>query len=175
MTTEGGGAIMGDFDRRSSPATGTPSGHVAGHVKPRSSLRSVRIQILVPVLVAAIGFAVLGLIQTNQALTEVDQADRAIALARATEPIGALAHAVAIEYVTVSDAAHRRAGTGADINAQRTETDAAREQFYGLIGSIRESAPALNPLVDAVDRTIRSLGTAREILAQAPDGSAEVR
>src|SRR5512139_3998822 len=156
MTTEGGGAIMGDFDRRSSPATGTPSGHVAGHVKPRSSLRS-------------------GLIQTNQALTEVDQADRAIALARATEPIGALAHAVAIEYVTVSDAAHRRAGTGADINAQRTETDAAREQFYGLIGSIRESAPALNPLVDAVDRTIRSLGTAREILAQAPDGSAEVR
>ena len=161
-----------DRGRRIRRATHTPE--IAGHARPRGALRSVRVQILAPVLVAAIGVATLGLIQVNQSLTEVSQSNRASALAEAVRPIGALAHALALEYIYTTDA-RRRGGPTAELTAQRADTDSRRAEFTVLSGAIRASAPQLDPLVTGVERSVRSLDTAREILVRAPDGSTEVR
>src|SRR3982074_1851718 len=69
----------------------------AAHSRP-SALLSVRVRIMLPVLLATVGVAVLGAIQTNDALTVAGEADRSMVLASASGAIGGVIHEVAFEY-----------------------------------------------------------------------------
>ena len=135
---------------------------------------SVRIRILLPVVLATIAVLVLGTMQFDQALDASEQSDRSSRLARTTTDIGALAHHLALEYVLQNEA--RRAGTEPpSLLEQEQATDDALARFRVSTVEIRATAPDLAGLCDTADRALAGLDSARAIVRQVPDGSAEVR
>jgi signal transduction histidine kinase len=164
-------------DNPTAQGAGRPRRAVAAHTRPRR-WRSIRVRLLVPVLIAALGIGALGAVQVAGALEVAAQADRARTLARASGVIGTLVHQIAFEYVLSNDARRGRLGraeASAALGRQQSLTEGALAQFAGVDLELRRLAPDLVPLTDTVDQAVRGLSSARVIAEQNPDGAAEVR
>jgi signal transduction histidine kinase len=166
-----------DWDDPPAPRTGqsNPSASrrtVAAHSRPRALL-SVRVRILLPVLLAAVGVATLGTIQVNDALITAGQADRSLVLATASGAIGRAIHEVAHEY-TLSSQDRRSGDPTALLIDQQDVTDDAVKKFLALKPALAASAPDLQVLLDTARKGLENLQDARSLAAQNPDDSAEV-
>ena len=167
-----------DRDGSAVPRTDQRRSGAPGALSPHTRLRfwqTVRVRILLPVVIATAAVLVLGTIQFGQALGQAGEADRSSRLARASIDVATLAYHIAQEYVVHNQA--RRAG-GAEqgpVLEQERRTDDALERFKAAHQVIRTTAPQLSPVSDAAERAVAGLASARAIIREAPDGSAEVR
>jgi len=153
----------------------TAEATVAGHNRP-GVLRSIRIRMLLPVVLAAVGLVLLGVIQTGDALGQSRAGQEARVLARASNAVVALVHQVQQEYVE-TNALHQRGGTaGAELlAAQRRRTDTARTRYFVASRAARDAVPALGPALTNADAYLDLIPSAREIAMTLPEGSSEVR
>lgn len=146
-----------------SPAA--PETSVAGHRRigwGRSGLRSVRAQLLAPIIVATAGLAVLGTLQTTAAATEAADAIRAQVLAvTATETVR-LVHEVDREMAETAAQRLRNGKTGEQlVTAQRRRTDAAAARYRKASQSAVGRTPQLAETLHAANVALDALGAAR--------------
>src|SRR5262245_11087056 len=137
-------------------------------------LRSIRVRILVPVLVATLGVVALGWVQVNDALTVAAQAGRAELLAQASGAIVGLVHEVGQEYVDTNEADRRGEAGRALLAAQQARTDAARTAYTVAMRQTSAAAPTLARLVDGADRALELLASARPAAQASGDFQVEV-
>src|SRR5262245_7792616 len=151
----------------------TPDVAVAAHTRP-GLLRSIRIRMLLPVVLATVGLAVLGYIQTDTALAQARQGERARVLANTSNAIVALVHQMQQEYVE-TNALRQRGGTaGAELlNAQRRRTDTARTGYVVAARAARDAVPSLGPAFAEADALLDLVPAGRERALTVP-GSVEV-
>lgn len=146
---------------------------VSGHNRPRLR-RSIRVQIMVPVIVAALGVAFLGATQIREATDAAASADRASVLARGAQAIGRLVHSVAAEYVQTNEA--RRSGRGDRLLVElQRQTDDAKEAFADAAVGLGAAAPDLVTLIDAATRATTTLDYARARARGEDAGIVELR
>lgn len=129
-------------------------------------LRSIRVRILVPVLVATLGVVALGWVQVNDALTVAAQAGQAELFAQASGAIVSLVHEIGQEYVDTNEADRRGEAGRALLAAQQERTDATREAYTVAMRQTIAAAPGLGRLVDSADRALQLLASTR-LTAQA--------
>src|SRR2546430_1789741 len=130
MSTTGGGAPdrapAGENGRASRPGPGTRSAaEIVGHAR-TGRLRSIRLRLLLPIVVATAGLVVLGVVQTRFAVNPSLDARRAQAMAATATATVRLVYRVGQEAAE-TDALHARGGyAGAPLvaSAQR-QTDPA--------------------------------------------------
>ena len=170
---------MSTKDRNSPPPPRTDTQNrswsrrsVAAHSKPRAWV-SIRVRIMLPVLLATVGVAVLGAIQVGDALTVAGAADRSSVLANASGAIGDLVHDVAFEYALTNQAS-RSGGSSAPLLEQQLATDAAAKRFAELQPSLEKAAPDLATPSSAAGKSLANLNSARSVGVQNPGGSTEV-
>src|SRR5689334_14690376 len=97
---------------------------VPGHVR-RTRLRSIRVRLLLPIIVAMGGLGVLGVGQPRAAMDVADDAQRSQQIAGALSTTVKLAHQVEEEIAETADLL-LRGGKGEQLlSAQRLRTDAA--------------------------------------------------
>jgi signal transduction histidine kinase len=144
----------------------------AAHSRP-SALLSVRVRIMLPVLLATVGVAVLGAIQTHDALTVAGEADRSRVLASASGAIGGVIYEVAFEYA-LSNEGRRTSGSSARLSEQLVRTDDAVKRFTQLEPTLQAAAPDLQARLSTVRKTLDGIASARSVATQLSDGSAEV-
>jgi hypothetical protein len=140
---------------------------VAGHrrdggSRKRSRLRSVRVQLLVPIAVAVLGLTVLGTAQTVAAIGSARDAHRAQVLAgTATATIGVV-HELERELAETVALRLRGASNGPQlVTAQRARTDTAIGALRAASNRARATAPGLGAVLDTADRAIAQLADVR--------------
>jgi signal transduction histidine kinase len=137
-------------------------------------LRSIRVRILVPVLVATLGVVALGWVQVDDALTVAAQAGRAELLSQASGAIVNLVHEVGQEYVDTNEADRRGEPGHALLAAQQERTDAARAAYTVAMRQTVAAVPALGRLNDGAERALELLGSTRQTAPASGDFQIEV-
>src|SRR4051794_33817622 len=108
----------------------TVDASVAGHRQRADlrgqGLRSVRTQLLAPIIVAVLGLAVLGAVQTRDAVSAANDADRAQILAGTATATARLVHELERELAETA-ALRSRGGKAGEVlvTAQRNRVDSA--------------------------------------------------
>ncbi|MFF4810636.1 nitrate- and nitrite sensing domain-containing protein [Micromonospora chersina] len=127
-------------------------------------LRSVRVQLLAPILVATVGLVVLGAAQTDAALDASVDADRARVLAGTATATVRLVHELERELGETA-ALRQRGGTAGRplVDAQRRRVDAAVARYRGASGDARRAAPDLTPVLDDADGRLGQLAPTRDL------------
>ncbi|MFI7216864.1 sensor histidine kinase [Micromonospora maritima] len=127
-------------------------------------LRSVRVQLLAPILVATAGLVVLGAAQTGAALDASADADRARVLAGTATATVRLVHELERELGETA-ALRQRGGTSGRplVDAQRRRVDAAVDRYRSAGGDARRAAPDLAGVLDEANGRLDQLGPAREL------------
>lgn len=140
---------------------------VAGH-RYRAVLRgrrlwSVRTQLLAPILVAILGFAVLGAIQTRSAIAAAADADRAQVLSHTATSTARLVHELERELAETA-ALRLRGGTAGQalVAAQQRRADAALAEYRTESRAAQKKAPALKATLAAAESSLAQLPKARE-------------
>ena len=125
-------------------------------------LRSVRTQLLAPILVATTGLVVLGTIQTGTALAASTDAQRARVLAGTATATVSLVHELERELAETA-ALRQRGGTSGRqlVDAQRHRVDAATERYRLASRAARQAAPDLGRPLDGVTEQLDQLDEAR--------------
>jgi len=146
---------------------------VAGHRRGLGSggfLRSVRTQLLVPIVVATAGLIVLGTIQTATAAAAARDASRAQVLATTATGTVRLVHEIERESAETVALRQRGGKLGLIlVTAQRQRTDAAATRYRRASQAARRSAPPLAKVLGAAGAALDSLEAARR---DAPIGGA---
>ncbi|MBQ1045617.1 MULTISPECIES: sensor histidine kinase [unclassified Micromonospora] len=126
-------------------------------------LRSVRVQLLAPILVATAGLVVLGAAQTDAALDASADADRARVLAGTATATVRLVHELERELGETA-ALRQRGGTSGRplVDAQRRRVDTAVERYRAAQGDARRAAPDLTPVLNDASRRLDKLAPTRE-------------
>ncbi|MFD2768233.1 sensor histidine kinase [Micromonospora eburnea] len=127
-------------------------------------LRSVRTQLLAPILVATVGLVVLGAIQTDAALAASADADRGRVLAGTATATVRLVHELERELGETA-ALRQRGGTAGRplVDAQRRRVDAAVERYRSASDEARRAAPDLAPVLDDADGHLGQLDPTRRL------------
>jgi signal transduction histidine kinase len=162
MSTTGGAVPDRVPARENGRAAAVPTPEVAGHLH-TGRLRSIRLRLLLPIVVATAGLLVLGVVQTRFALNTSLDARRAQVMAGTAIATVRLAYRVEQE-VAESDALHFRGGSaGAALveNAQG-ETDLAAGRFRSTVAAARAVAPPLRGVLDLAERALGGLRPVRD-------------
>lgn len=164
------------LDRPGQASRGAQTGEaaVAGHNRP-SRLRSIRVRILLPVILATAGLVGLGVVQTNDAITQVRQGDRARLLARASSAAVTLIHELEREYVETNALRQRGGQAGRQLlTAQRARTDMARTRYVLAGRDARAAVPTLDSPLEQADALLDRIPAAREAAFSSPAGALQV-
>src|ERR1043165_6843376 len=115
----------------------------------RATVQSVRVQLMLPIVIALVGLVALGTIQVRNALIEADDADRAQVLASLAGSTSSLVQELQREvsetlaYVQRSGASLAAGGVGKPLlESQRLRTDQALEKFRSAGVAAPDAAPA---------------------------------
>ncbi|MEU3457809.1 nitrate- and nitrite sensing domain-containing protein [Micromonospora sp. NPDC006766] len=126
-------------------------------------LRSVRTQLLAPILVATVGLVVLGATQTNAALAASADADRARVLAGTATATVRLMHELERELGETTALRQRGGMAGRPlVDAQRRRVDAAVDRYRSASGKARRAAPDLGRILDDADGYLGQLDPTRQ-------------
>src|SRR5256885_9104753 len=125
------------------PALGHVSPEVAGHVR-TGRLRSIRLRLLLPIVVATAGLVVLGAVQTQFAVRTSLDARRAQVMASTATATVRLVHRLEQEIAEI-DALRARGGSAGTqpVAAARGRTDPASRRFRTAAPAAGDPAPAL--------------------------------
>src|SRR5437763_1692061 len=139
-----------------------PSPEVAGHVR-TGRLRSIRLRLLLPIIVATAGLIVLGVVQTQFAVRTSLDARRAQVMASTATATVRLTHRLEQE-VAETDALRARGGTSglSLVTAAQAQTDLAASGFRSAAAAARDEAPALHPVLDAAEAEVAKLSGIRD-------------
>src|SRR5437763_11656523 len=142
-----------------------PSPEVAGHVR-TGRLRSIRLRLLLPIVVATAGLVVLGLVQTQFAVRTSLDARRAQVMAGTATATVRLVHRLEQEIAEI-DALRARGGSAGNqlVAAAEAQTDLAATRFHEAGGSARTIAPALRSVLDAAELELSRLPDIRAAVA----------
>jgi signal transduction histidine kinase len=163
MATTGGTAPerarAGEAGRLTQPHL---SAEVAGHVR-TGRLRSIRLRLLLPIVVATAGLVVLGLVQTQFAVRTSLDARRAQVMASTATATARLTHRLEQE-VAETDALRARGGTTGLplVTSAQAQTDLAASRFRTVAADAREAAPALRAVLDAAESELAKLNGIRD-------------
>ncbi|MGC4895293.1 nitrate- and nitrite sensing domain-containing protein [Micromonospora sp. DT31] len=127
-------------------------------------LRSVRVQLLAPILVATAGLVVLGAVQTSSALDASADADRARVLAGTATATVRLVHELERELAETA-ALRQRGGTAGRplVDAQRRRVDAAVDRYRSAGRDARRAAPNLTGVLDDANGRLNQMSPTREL------------
>src|SRR2546421_3702803 len=152
------------------PALGHVSPEVAGHVR-TGRLRSIRLRLLLPIVVATAGLVVLGVIQTQFAVRTSLDARRAQVMASTATATVRLTHRLEQE-VAETDALRARGGTSGMplVTQAQAQTDLAAGGFRTAAASARDEAPALRPVLDAAESELAKLSGIRDAVGTLKTG-----
>ena len=167
MSTTGGVAPdrvpASDNGRVFGPGLGTqPAAEIVGHAR-TGRLRSIRLRLLLPIVVATAGLAVLGVVQTRLAVHTSLDAHRAQAMAATATATVRLAYRVGQEAAE-ADALRARddsAGAALVASAQR-QTDLAANRFRTAAKAARAAAPTLNQVLGTAEGELTQLSGVRQ-------------
>ncbi|MEV0131675.1 nitrate- and nitrite sensing domain-containing protein [Dactylosporangium sp. NPDC050688] len=146
---------------------GVPDTSVAGHrrgggARP-SRLRSVRTQLLAPIVVAMIGLAALSTAQAATATSAAQDAVRARTLASTATSAVSFVHELEREVAETAALRQRGGKSGvALVVAQRQRTDAAAARYLADSRAAVQAVPAFELLVRTVSDIYSRLGATRE-------------
>ncbi|MEU8264565.1 nitrate- and nitrite sensing domain-containing protein [Micromonospora sp. NPDC048999] len=127
-------------------------------------LRSVRTQLLAPILVATVGLVVLGATQTNAALAASTDADRARVLAGTATATVRLVHELERELGETAALRQRGGMAGRPlVDAQRRRVDAALDRYRSASGKARRAAPDLARVLEDADGRLGQLDPTRQL------------
>ena len=164
MATTGGVAP----ERTSAGAAGAahsqlhPSPEVAGHVR-TGRLRSIRLRLLLPIIVATAGLIVLGVVQTQFAVRTSLDARRAQVMASTATATVRLTHRLEQEVAETDALRRARGGTAMPlVSSAQAQTDLAAGGFRTAAAAARDEAPALHPVLDAAEAEVAKLGGIRD-------------
>jgi signal transduction histidine kinase len=164
MSTTGGAAPdrtpVTDNGRASGPAQ--VAAEVSGHAR-TGRLRSIRLRLLLPIVVATAGLVVLGVVQTRFAVNTALDARRAQVMAGTATATVRLAYRVEQE-IAEADALRSRGGTSgaALLTAAQNQTDLAAKSFRTVAGQARTAAPALGDVLNQALTQIDQLPIVRD-------------
>ncbi|WP_262282101.1 nitrate- and nitrite sensing domain-containing protein [Micromonospora sp. MA102] len=127
-------------------------------------LRSVRVQLLAPILVATVGLVVLGAAQTGAALDSSADADRARVLAGTATATVRLVHELERELGETAALRQRGGAAGRPlVDAQRHRVDAAVTRYRAASGDAHRAAPDLAPVLNDADGRLGQLAPTRDL------------
>src|SRR5947207_309831 len=172
MATTGGVAP----ERTSAGAAGAahsqlhPSPEVAGHVR-TGRLRSIRLRLLLPIIVATAGLIVLGVVQTQFAVRTSLDARRAQVMASTATATVRLTHRLEQE-IAETDALRARGGTSGMplVTAAQAQTELAANAFRTAAAAARDEAPALRPVLDSAEAELAQLQGIRDAVGTLKTG-----
>jgi signal transduction histidine kinase len=143
------------------PASADPA--VAGHRRGGGSrVRSMRAQLLAPVLVAMLGLGVLGTVQTAEAVSNARDADRARVLATTATATVRLTHELERELAETVALRQRGGRSGEQlVTAQRMRTDQALGRYRQVRAMALRNTPSLDTQFRIADPQLSKLDTAR--------------
>jgi signal transduction histidine kinase len=174
MSTTGGAVpdrtpVM-ENGRASVPVAMPPAGgraaqvaaEVSGHAR-TGRLRSIRLRLLLPIVVATAGLVVLGVVQTRFAVNTALDARRAQVMAGTATATVRLAYRVEQE-IAEADALRSRGGTSgaALLTAAQNQTDLAARNFRTVAAQARPAAPALGDVLGQALTQIDQLAAIRD-------------
>ncbi|MFC4150438.1 nitrate- and nitrite sensing domain-containing protein [Micromonospora mangrovi] len=127
-------------------------------------LRSVRTQLLAPILVATVGLIVLGAPQTGTALDASADADRARVLAGTATATVRLVHELEQELGETSALRQRGGSSGRPlVDAQRLRVDTAVDRYRSASRAARGAAPDLVRVLEEADGQLGRLDPTRNL------------
>ena len=126
-------------------------------------LRSIRLRLLLPIVVATAGLVVLGAVQTQFAVRTSLDARRAQVMASTATATVRLTHRLEQE-IAETDALRARGGTSGMplVTQDQAQTDLAAGGFRTAAASARDEAPALRPVLDAAEAQLARLSGIRD-------------
>jgi signal transduction histidine kinase len=136
---------------------------IPGHRRGRPGwLRSVRTQLLLPIVVAASGLVALGAVQTRSATDAASDARRAQVLATTATDTVRLVHEIQREAAETVALRQREGRSGTIlVAAQRRRTDAAIARYRASAVRARDTATGLQPTLAPAEAALAGLETAR--------------
>ncbi|WP_327007482.1 nitrate- and nitrite sensing domain-containing protein [Dactylosporangium sp. NBC_01737] len=153
----------GGRQRRSGAPDTSVAGHRRGGAARPSRLRSVRTQLLAPIIVAMIGLAALSTAQAATATTAARDAVQARTLASTATSAVSFVHELEREVAETAALRQRGGKSGvALVVAQRQRTDAAAKRYLADSRAAVKAVPALDQAVRAVSDVYSRLGATRE-------------
>src|SRR5256885_2174932 len=174
MATTGGVAPertqTGEAGRPSEAPHPHQSPEVAGHVR-TGRLRSIRLRLLLPIVVATAGLVVLGVVQTQFAVRTSLDARRAQVIASTATATVRLEHRLEQEIAEV-DALRARGGSAGTqlVAAAREQTDLASDRFRSAAAAAGDAAPALREVLDAANVELSKLAAVRDAVGSLKAG-----
>jgi signal transduction histidine kinase len=149
--------------RRSQPGDTSVAGHRRGGGTRPNQLRSVRAQLLAPIIVAMIGLAVLGTAQTSSAASAAQDARRARTLATTATSTVRFVHEVDGELAETAALRQRGGKAGLPlVTAQRQRADDAFTAYHRDSQAALRVAPDLSGPVSAAETMLAQLAAIRE-------------
>src|SRR5689334_19960612 len=161
----------GSAARRTGFGDTSVQGHRRGGGLRPSQLRSVRAQLLAPIIVAMIGLAVLGTAQTTTATAAARDAQRARTLA--TTATGTVRFVHELERELAETAALRQRGGKAGlplVTAQRQRADAAATAYQADTQAALRAAPELRGPIQAANDMLTQLPIVRQTATNTATG-----
>ncbi|MEV0566712.1 sensor histidine kinase [Dactylosporangium sp. NPDC050588] len=153
----------GGRQRRSGAPDTSVAGHRRGGATRPSRLRSVRTQLLAPIVVAMIGLAVLSTAQAATATSAAGDAARARTLASTATSAVSFVHELEREVAETAALRQRGGKAGmALVVAQRGRTDQAAARYLADSRAAVKAVPDLDRSVRAVNEIYSRLGATRE-------------
>ena len=133
------------------------------HTRSAAWLRSVRTQLIVPIVVATAGLLLLGAVQTSRAVGTAGDAGRARVLAGTATATVRLVHELEREYAETA-ALRARGGTAGRqlVTAQRERVDQELVRYREARLAAGKEVPELTAVLEAADVELGRLGLARK-------------
>jgi signal transduction histidine kinase len=134
-------------------------------------LRSIRLRLLLPIVVATAGLVVLGVVQTQFAVRTSLDARRAQVMASTATATVRLTHRLEQE-VAETDALRARGGTSGMplLTSAQAQTELAANAFRTAAAAARNEAPALRPVLDAAEAELAQLQGIRDAVGTLKTG-----
>ncbi|GAA4259555.1 hypothetical protein GCM10022255_084640 [Dactylosporangium darangshiense] len=138
------GAASGGQTRRSAGTDTSVAGHRRGGGPRPSRLRSVRAQLLAPIVVAMVGLVVLGSVQTATSVAAARDAGHARTLSETAGSAALFVNELERELAETAALQQRGGKSGFSlVAAQRARTDEAASRFFADAADAVDAAPAL--------------------------------
>jgi signal transduction histidine kinase len=165
MSTTGGAAPDRDLageGRGPGLSSGQPVAEIIGHGR-TGQLRSIRLRLLLPIVVATAGLVVLGVVQTRFAVNTALDAQRAQVMAGMATATVRLAARVEQEVAEV-DALRARGGTAGAMLADSAQgqTDLAATRFLDMARAARAASVALRQVLGQAESQVNRLPQVRQ-------------
>src|SRR2546421_8390907 len=163
MSMTGGAAPdRGPAGEAAPPALTQLSPSVAGHVR-TGRLRSIRLRLLLPIVVATAGLVVLGVVQTQFAVRTSLDARRAQVMASTATATVRLVHRLEQEIAEI-DALRARGGSAGNqlVTAAEAQTDLANTRFHDAADAAAQAAPALRSVLATAEVELSKLQAVRD-------------